>query len=173
LENRLPSQYGAVTKLLHWTMAILVIWQFLKFFDRIDDGEHWVGQTLVSWHISIGTLALLLIVLRTCWTLTHRQQRPAHEQKMAFLVDAGHFLLYLSLFLLPVTGILRMVGGGYGVKAFGWQLIEKGNEVSWAASLGSLHSPFAWTLLILVAGHIMMSLYHQFVRRDGVFARIV
>lgn len=42
-------------------MAVLVGWQFLKFFDRIAEGEHWVGQTLVPWHISIGTLFLLLI----------------------------------------------------------------------------------------------------------------
>ena len=56
------ERYGALTKLLHWSMALLVFWQLLKFGDRIFDGEHWVGQTLVPWHISIGSLMLLLIL---------------------------------------------------------------------------------------------------------------
>src|SRR5690606_18534942 len=58
-----PQRYGTVSRLLHWLMAILVLWQALKLFDRIDDGEHWIGQTLVPWLISIGSVLLLLIVL--------------------------------------------------------------------------------------------------------------
>ena len=34
------ERYGALTKLLHWSMALLVFWQLLKFGDRIFDGEH-------------------------------------------------------------------------------------------------------------------------------------
>ena len=30
-----------------WGMAFLITRQALKIFDRIQDGEHWVGQTLV------------------------------------------------------------------------------------------------------------------------------
>ena len=62
------ERYGALTKLLHWSMALLVFWQLLKFGDRIFDGEHWVGQTLVPWHVSIGSLMLLLILRRLCWS---------------------------------------------------------------------------------------------------------
>ncbi|MGB3393764.1 MAG: cytochrome b/b6 domain-containing protein [Stenotrophomonas sp.] len=70
-----PERYGTLSRLLHWGMALLVVWQGLKFFDRIDEGEHWVGQNLVPWHISVGTLLLLLIVLRILWTLRNRRRR--------------------------------------------------------------------------------------------------
>lgn len=45
--NDSKERYGALTRFFHWGMGLLIVWQFLKFFDRINDGEHWVGQTLV------------------------------------------------------------------------------------------------------------------------------
>ena len=38
------ESYGTLSKSLHWLMAVLIGWQFLKFGDRIADGEHWVAD---------------------------------------------------------------------------------------------------------------------------------
>lgn len=166
------ERYDGVSRFFHWSMALLVVWQFLKFFDRIDEGEHWVGETLVPWHISIGTLLLVLVTLRIFWAARQKDKRPAPDPAMAFLIKAGHFLLYAGLVLLPVTGIMAMVGGGYGLSAFGIPLAAEGDEVPWMAAIGGLHSPIAWSLLILVVGHIGMALVHHFVKKDGVLRRM-
>lgn len=173
MKNNFPTRYDSISRLFHWLMALLIIWQLLKIGDRIADGEHWIGQTLVPWHISIGTLLLLLIVLRTCWKISRGNQIPQPDPATAFLVKTGHFLLYATMFLMPITGILVMVGGGYGLNAFSMQLIAKGEEVSWAASLGSLHSPISWLLLVLVVGHIAIALFHHFVKRDDTLQRML
>ncbi|MBB5321756.1 cytochrome b [Marinobacter oulmenensis] len=165
--------YGTLSKSLHWLMAVLVGWQLLKFGDRIADGEHWVGQTLVPWHISIGTLLLVLIVIRLVWALQQRNRRPEPDPALRTFVKAGHGLLYAVLLLMPVTGILVMVGGGYGLSAFGMQLIAEGEEVAWASTLGGLHSPLAWALTALIAGHIVMALFHHFVKKDETLRRMV
>lgn len=165
--------YGRITKGLHWLMAVLIGWQFLKFGDRIADGEHWVGQTLVSWHVSIGTLLLILIVLRLVWALGQRQQRPPHDPATAMLVKTGHGLLYAGMLLMPITGIMVMLGGGYGLTAFGIPLIARGDGIAWAASLGSLHSPLAWALAVLAIGHIGMALIHHFIKRDDTLKRML
>src|SRR3546814_5101441 len=65
------ERYGRISRFLHWGMALLIGWQLLKIFDRVADGEHWIGQTLVPWHVSIGTLLLLLIALRTVRSEEH------------------------------------------------------------------------------------------------------
>ncbi len=70
------ERYGTLSRLLHWTMAVLVIWQALKLFDRVNDGEHWVGQVLVPWHISIGTRSGGLILVRIIWALRNLDTRP-------------------------------------------------------------------------------------------------
>lgn len=165
------ERYGSVTKIFHWSMTLLIGWQLLKFFDRIADGKHWVGQTLVPWHISIGSLLLLLIAARLVWVARQRV-RPAQDPAMAFFVKAGHGLLYAGMAAMPVTGILTMVGGGYGWTAFGIELVAKGDKVPWMSAVGSLHSPIAWLLAILIAGHIGMALLHHFIKKDDVLRRI-
>lgn len=92
---------------------------------------------------------------------------------MDFYIKAGHGLIYAALILLPLTGIMLMVGAGFGVTAFGVELIAKGEKLAWAQGLGGLHSPLAWILAALVIGHVAMALFHQFVRRDGTLDRML
>ena len=168
------ERYGSISRFFHWAMALLIGWQVLKFFDRIEDGEHWVGQTLVPWHISIGSLLLVLIVLRLIWAARQKNNRPEQDPATAFLVKAGHGLLYAGMLLMPITGIMTMIGNGYGWTVFGIQLVARGGEeIGWMASIGSLHSPIAWLLLILIVGHIGIALLHHFVKKDGVLRRMV
>lgn len=168
-----PDSYGAVTKAFHWGMALLIGWQLLKFGDRIAEGEHWIGQTLVPWHVSIGSLLLVLIVARVIWTISQRGQHPPHDPAMRVLIKAGHGLLYAGLILMPLTGIMVMIGGGHGLTAFGIQLIAKGEKIPWAQSIGSLHSPIAWVLAAMIIGHIVMALFHHFIKRDGTLKRML
>lgn len=167
------QRYGSVSKTLHWLMTLLIGWQLLKFGDRIADGEHWVGETLVPWHISIGTLLLLLVALRLIWLVRQRRHRPLQNPATALLVKAGHGLLYAGMVLMPITGIMVMVGGGYGVTAFGVELIAEGEEIGWAAALGTLHSPIAWAVAVLVIGHIGVTLIHHFIQRDDTLRRML
>lgn len=167
------TRYGTISRFLHWSMALLVVWQVLKFGDRISDGEHWIGQTLVPWHISIGTLLLVLIVVRLFWAVRQSARRPKPNASMAMLVKAGHGLLYLALLLMPVTGMLVMLGGGYGVTAFGIEVFPKGDGLDWAKALGRLHSPLAWVLSVLVVGHVVMALAHHFLKADDTLKRMM
>lgn len=78
------ERYGSVSRFFHWLMAVLLIWQFLRFGQRIAEGEHWVGQTLVPWHVSIGATLLVLIVLRA----RHRGAVGVAAGRIAF-ADCG------------------------------------------------------------------------------------
>lgn len=167
------ERYGSISRFFHWGMGLLIIWQILKFFDRINDGEHWVGQTLVPWHISIGSLLLVLVVLRIIWAAKQKNNRPVQDPATALLVKIGHFLLYAGMVLMPITGALYMIGNGYGWTPFGIQLVAKGDEIPWMVSIGSLHSPIAWLLLIMIVGHIGIALLHHFVKKDGVLRRMI
>ena len=172
--NDSKERYGSITRIFHWGMALLIIWQFMKFFDRINDGEHWIGENIVSWHVSIGSLLLVLIVLRLIWAATQKNNRPEQEPSTAFLVKAGHGLLYLGMLLLPITGLMIMIGNGYGWNPFGLDLIARGGaKIGWLATLGSVHSLIAWSLLILVLGHTSIALLHHFVKKDGVLRRML
>ena len=176
VENRTldsRSRYGTVSRVFHWLMALLIVWQFLKLGDRIGEGEHWIGQTLVPWHVSLGAVLMVLVLLRIVWSLSQLKQRPQHDPATAWLVKGGHMALYACMLLMPITGVLYLVGNGYGLKVFGQQLVEKGPEIAWAASVGDVHSPLAWLTVLLVAGHVGAALYHRLVKRDDIMQRML
>lgn len=171
--NDNKQRYGTISRAFHWLMAVLLVWQLLKFFDRINDGEHWVGETLVPWHVSIGSLLAVLIILRLLWALKQWGNRPEQDPATVILVRLGHGLLYAGMVLMPLTGILTMIGKGYGLAPFGVRIVARGEEIPWMANLGSLHSPIAWILLVLIIGHLCIALYHALIRKDGILQRML
>ena len=85
----------------------------------------------------------------------------------------GHGLLYLGMILMPLTGLAVMLGGGYGVKAFGFMLIPKSEGIELAKTIGSLHSPISWAFTILIIGHVGIALRHHFVKKDDTLRRML
>ena len=170
-----PRRYGAVSLLFHWTMALLIILQFMALGGYINDGEHWIGNTIVPWHTDIGLLLLILVSLRILWMLGQRERRPELHGRhaMQLMAKGGHFLLYVCMVLMPVTGILLMVGGGHGLGFFGIQLVaESEREIPWAIALGEWHAQISWLFVALVLGHLGAALYHHFVMHDDTLARM-
>ncbi|MGC3872535.1 cytochrome b [Halomonas sp. GXIMD04776] len=168
-------RYGVVSLLFHWTMALLVIVQFMALSGYINDGDHWIGNTIVPWHVDVGLLLLVLVSLRIIWMLSQRQQRPeVHGQgAMQLLAKGGHFLLYACMVLMPVTGILLMVGGGHGLGFLGIELVaESEKKISWAVALGEWHAQISWLFVALVLGHFAAALYHHFVKHDDTLLRM-
>ena len=166
------TRYGLVSRLLHWSMALLFLIQFAKFFDRIDDGEHWLGELIGPIHGSVGGLIMLLALVRIGWALSQRE-RPPQQGPTAVLASIGHKLLYLLMVAMPATGSAYVVGNGYGLKLFGVQLIERsGVETLWLIALGEWHSPLAWLTLLTVAGHVGAALLHHFVFKDDTLRRM-
>ncbi|MCH8685179.1 cytochrome b [Pedomonas mirosovicensis] len=105
--NDTPTRYGTLTRLIHWTMAALIVLQFLKLGDYINDGEHWVGQTIVPLHGSLGLLLFVLIVVRLAWAVKQRGRRPLYAGLQRILAKAGHGLLYACMVLMPLSGMSR------------------------------------------------------------------
>ena len=64
----------------------------------------------------------------------------------------GHWALYALMVLAPVTGLAAWYGG-----------IEAAAEV---------HELFKPLLIILVAVHVLAALFHQFVLKDNLLARM-
>jgi cytochrome b561 len=74
-------------------------------------------------HKSIGLTVLLLMLARTAWRVTHRAPdlppMPVWQARTARVV---HILLYVCLFVQPLTGYLGSAFSGYPVKIFGMVL---------------------------------------------------
>lgn len=170
-----PNRFGAISRGLHWGMAALFGWQFLGMGFEALAGETPLARTLNSQHFAIGTLILLLALVRLFWGLANRTRRPDHGASLlGRLATLGQGALYALMLIVPGLALLRAYGSGRGFSPFGLPLFPAtGERIDWMmAPAHALHGPLAWTLLALIAGHVTMALVHRFLLRDGTFARM-
>ena len=174
--------YGALTKLFHWLIVILFALQYIgaNIMTRIEWEETALGlsqATYYNWHKSLGLVALAIAVLRLVnrrvgrlpdWapTLTPDEQRVIHRYEQ---------LLYLAMFVMPVSGYLYVMAGGFGVELFGvWTLhnpIGKREALAFAAKW--VHILSSYVLLAAILGHLWVVLRHQFIVKGGLIWRML
>lgn len=167
--------YGKITRLLHWAIAALVLWQFLGMGLRLLLGRQPIVSFFVGTHQPVGAVLFGLIVLRIVWALANRRNRPAHGTGLLGLAARlGHLALYLVMLAVPSAGLLRAYGGERGFAPFGVPVFAPREvPVDWMVGIGdALHGEMAWLLLVLIAGHVAMVGLHEGMWRDGTLARM-
>jgi cytochrome b561 len=171
--NRAPiKHYDAVAVVLHWTMAlgIFALIGVGLAMKHADLPKMRVFQ-LFQLHKSIGIIILLLAVVRLAWRLTHRapplpETMPTLERKAA---HAGHVLLYLFMFALPLSGWAFVSASPLNIPTvlFGlvsWPhipfLADLPDKAPVAAALKLAHDYGAFALIAVLAIHIGAALRH-------------
>lgn len=174
--------YGAFTKLFHWIVVILFALQYIggNIMTRVGRGETVMGLTqgnYYDWHKSLGLVALAIAILRLAnrymgrlpdWapTLSKGEQKFIHRDEQ---------ILYLAMFLMPISGYFYVMAGGFGVQLFGiWKLDNPIGKIAWLAFTTKwIHIVAGWLLLAGIVGHVFIVLRHQFVLKDGLLKRML
>lgn len=110
-----PVRYGGVTRLLHWGMAALFAFQLTGMGLKLALGRHPVSGFFVGLHKPMGTVLMLLILLRGAWGLSQWRKRPPHPPTwIGRAALAGHALLYALMLYVPAVALMREFGSGRG-----------------------------------------------------------
>ncbi|HWL57864.1 MAG TPA: cytochrome b [Paracoccus sp. (in: a-proteobacteria)] len=169
------DRYGRLTRLLHWSIAALVLWQFLGMGLRLALGRTPLVSFFVGSHQKVGTVLFLLILLRVVWAFANRRNRPGHGAGLLGLAARlGHLALYAAMALVPFLALLRAYGSERPFAPFGFQIFAAQQPpIGWMVGLGdALHGELAWLLLALIAGHVVMVGLHEGMWRDGTLSRM-
>ncbi len=92
LDNR--NGYGLISRVFHWLMAILFLWQFISALLRVFAKDTELYNFFWSAHHQLGFALLILVFLRGLWGLLNISRRPhkhGHAGKLALL---GHLVIY-------------------------------------------------------------------------------
>jgi cytochrome b561 len=170
--------WGSVSRWLHWILALAIIgmigfgWWMNHIPARPDRFFY------RSIHADIGYLILLLTVLRLVWRVINpTPAMPAETsrwQKIA--AHVSHGALYLVVILVAVLGWAHSGAhtpdysnffGLFNVPQF------TAPDRAAAGAYEDRHILFAYVLLALIVVHVAAALWHHFIRRDRVVARMV
>ena len=162
---------------LHWLMAIGLIGVFAFGLYMADLPLSPDKLKFFSWHKWAGVTLFLLLIVRLAWRIGHRA--PALPEHMGrgeqFVAHAGHAMLYLLMFAIPLSGWLMSSAKGFQTVYFGVlpipDLLEKNKELG--SLLGTLHWGLSMLLAAVVVGHVAAALKHHFIDRDDVLTRML
>ena len=174
--------YGRLSKICHWLIVGLFAFQFAaaSIMLRLEPDETMMGLTQAgtyNWHKSIGLVALIVAAVRL-WSRRQGEMPPwapvLSETERRF-VHRAEQILYTAMFLMPVSGFVYVMTGGYGVQLFG--SVHLPNPLPASEPLATaakwVHIVCSWALVVTLAGHLGLVLRHHVVLKDGLLCRML
>ncbi len=168
------ARYGTVSRTLHWGMALLFAWMFFTAAVHALAEKSALDKQLFVTHKQVGSLLMVLVLVRAAWALAHRRQRPPELNATALL---GHVAIYALMLLVPAVALLRQYGSGRAFSPLSLPLMpgfDPSLKIQWMVDAGRLlHANLAWGMLALVAGHAGMALMHRRNPAEDVLPRMI
>ena len=164
-------RYSGVAMLFHWTIAILVIMNWL-IADRAHDLKGPDGAALFAYHKAWGMLILALTLGRLAWRLTHPVPHLPNSYATweRMLARTVHVIFYVLLIGLPLGAWYANSLGGKAVDFFGLFTIPAlpvGHNKKLSGQIFDLHHTGGMILIYLAGLHLLGALKHTLFDRDG------
>lgn len=169
------ARYHPVLVALHWFLgAFLLLDLYLGTFLLKTIPNTSPDKLEALWaHMTGGLFILVLMSLRFVVRSTSTKPSPATAGNALLdrVAKISHIGLYVLVFLMVATGIATAVIGNL------FTIVFAHSGANFPATFDDipsriLHGYIAKALFALIALHIIAALYHQFVRRDGLFDRM-
>ena len=171
------DHYGSVVKSFHWLIALLVIAMLIIGVSMGYIDNKALRSEVYAFHKSLGLTILGLMILRLFWRLGNpTPSLPSHLPAwQRFGARFSHVLLYLTIILMPISGICMSTAAGYPPKFFGLFTVAAPISKSKAISsfFADMHEVLAWIIVALLVVHILAALKHHFIHKDHVLRRML
>jgi cytochrome b561 len=170
-----PDQWGWLSKLFHWTTALLIFIQIPLGFYADSLKLSPFKLDIFVWHKSLGMLVLLLVIVRLLWriksTIPAAIPGTALEQLLAKL---AHGAMYILMLALPLSGWLVSSASNFPVKLF-WLIplpAISGPDEALKSLASEVHEICVFALIIILVTHIGAALWHHLQLRDNALKRM-
>ena len=171
------DHFKPAARYLHWLTALLILSTIPAGVIMVREGLSRPTQDMLFlFHKNVGVVILILMLARLAYRVMNPppplpDSVPLIQQKIA---KATHWLLYLLVIVMAVSGYIRVKADGYpleGLDALGVpSLVPKAKALAKTAEIIHLNVRYAVIALILV--HVGAALYHAVIKRDSVFGRM-
>ena len=166
--------YDTWTIIFHWTVAVLVIGQWIgaQLIDYFPRGPLRVDAR--SLHIVFGVLLGVILIARIIWRTTSGRRLPlADRGALNILAKGTHWALYALVATMIALGVfLAWTRGDSLFNLISIPQYDPGNKAL-ANKVFDLHATLGWIILGLAGLHALAALVHRFWWKDSVLQRML
>ena len=176
------TTYGTITKTFHWLTALLIltIIPLGVVANRLPyetNAQLAFKAQLFSVHKTFGVIIFAVALARILWALTQTKPATLHPDRKAetFLADLVHWLLYISLVAVPLTGwIHHAATSGFAPiwLPIGQNLPLVPKDEGIAKLFAGLHWAWSKIMVASILLHVAGALKHHFIDKDATLKRM-
>jgi cytochrome b561 len=170
--------YGPVAQWAHWITALLIFAAIVIAWIMIEASRDNPSRlVLFTIHKALGVTIFAIAAFRILWRAAN--PAPPFPSRVArwegVFAKISHALLYVVLVGMPLSGFIDSQAGGHAVSFF--YLFDLPAIIPQNKTLSKLgetaHDWLQWPLYALIILHILATVWHINIRRDGVLLRML
>ena len=167
------TEYGLISKLLHWLSAILLFAQIPFGFYLIDLDFGPERLTIENIHVTVGLSIFYLVILRLLYKFFN--PTPKLESSVfkgqKFLAKLNHVMLYVTILSITVSGIFFFFFNGESLIIF-FEEIKIQDNFDLAELFYDIHIYSNYLIITLILIHIMAVIIHKLFFKDNLLKKI-
>lgn len=172
-----PARYAKPMIILHWGIFLLMIGVFASIELRVLFEKGTEARELAkSIHFMLGLSVLLLAIIRLKFKFgsTTPPIQPPSGVFISWLARLGHLLLYVIIIGLPLAGWMTLSAAGKPISFWGLELpplLAENKEL--AKTIKDCHKLVGNLAYYLIGAHVLIALFHHYIRRDNTLRRML
>jgi len=170
------ERFGIVTIFIHWVMALLLIVLTIIGLYMVNIPISAQKLKLFGWHKELGLLALFLVMFRIVWRLGNiLPSLDSLNIFERFAAKTVHWLFYVFMFAIPITGWIVTSSAGLPASFFGLfvlpNIVATNNDTLELFQM--IHMWLSYGLIALFCAHVGAALKHHFINKDDILRRML
>ena len=168
------TEYGLISKSLHWVSAILLLVQIPLGFYLVDLDFGPERLDIEDIHVIIGLSIFYLVILRLVNKIINPTPKldPSIFKGQKFLAKLNHILLYVTILSITISGILKKLFNGETLIIFFKKFKIKDN-FELAELFYDIHIFSNYFIIGLITLHIIAVVVHKFFFNDNLLKKIL
>jgi cytochrome b561 len=173
LKNTL-TEYGLISKLLHWLSALLILVQIPLGFYLVDLDFGQERINIENIHIIIGLSLFYLVILRLVSKIINPTPKldPSIFKGQKLLAKLNHIFLYVTILSITISGILKKLFSGESLIIF-FKKIKIKDNFDLADQFYDIHIFANYTLIGLISLHIFAVIVHKVFFKENLIKKIL
>ena len=168
------TEYGIISKLLHWLSAILLLIQIPLGFYLVDLDFGEDRLNLENIHIILGLSIFYLVIIRLLNNIINPTPKLGQSifKGQKVIAKLNHVFLYIGILSITISGILKKLFNGETIVIF-FKSIEVQDNFALADQFYNIHIYSNYTIVTLIAFHIIAVIIHKVFFSENLLKKIL